>query len=128
MRELFNLHLPKENVDVTLKIQTPRILDNIVKKKNELLAKNSEMIDPTFVLTIMSGIDLVDGNKLNYAELERFVQNLSMKDTNLIIQRMDTINQGVGINTIITNHCDRCGYDYLSTFRITQEFFRPTED
>ena len=128
VRELFNLHLPKSDKDIVLKFQTPRMLDNIVKKKKELLAKNKEMLDPTFVLTVMNCIDLVDGDKLNFVELERFVQNLPMADTNLILQRADTINQKVGIDTIVGNHCDQCGYDYLSTFRITTEFFRPTVD
>lgn len=127
-RELFSLHLPKSDKDILLKVQTPRILDNIVKKKKEMLAKNKDMIDPTFVLTVMNCIDLVDGNKLNFVDLERFVQNLPMADTNLILQRMDTINQKVGIDTVVYNHCDQCGYDYLSTFRITTEFFRPSVD
>lgn len=104
------------------------MLDNVVKRKRELLAKHKDMLDPSLVLTVMSGIDLVDGNKLTRVELERFVQNLPMGDTNLILQRMDAINQKVGIDVVIGNHCDQCGYDYLSTFHSSKEFFRPSVD
>ena len=127
-RELFSLHLPKSDKDILLTYQTPRMLDNVVKRKRELLAKHKDMLDPSLVLTVMSGIDLVDGNKLTRVELERFVQNLPMGDTNLILQRMDAINQKVGIDVVIGNHCDQCGYDYLSTFHSSKEFFRPSVD
>ena len=124
--DLLSLHLPASDIDITLKFQTPRDLDNIVKKKKELLAKNKLMLDPTLTLTVMSGIDLVDGDKLNFVKLESFVQNLPMKDTNLILNRIDEINVKVGIDTTVYNHCSQCGYDYLSTFPITKEFFRPS--
>ena len=126
IKELFSLFLPKSNTNITLKVQTPRLLDDVVRKKKEMLAKNKDMIDPSFTLTLMSCIDLVDGNKLDKIKLERFVQNLPMYDANLIINRVDDINKKVGIDTVVYNHCDQCGYDYLSTFRITNEFFRPT--
>ena len=124
--DLLSLHLPIIDKDIVLKFQTPRELDNVVKKKREMLAKNKTMLDPTLMLTVMSGIDLVDGNKLNFVQLENFVQNLNMKDVNLILNRIDSINEKVGIDTTVYNRCSQCGYDYLSTFLITKEFFRPS--
>ena len=127
-KDLLFLHLPQCDKDVKLKLQTPRLLDSIQRKKEDLMAKNKEMPDPSLILTVESLIDTVDGRQLNNVELENFVQNLPMKDTNTIILRAEEINKKVGIDTTVIKTCENCGRTNLSTFRITSEFFGPTNN
>lgn len=126
--KLFELHLPQTNKDIKLKFQTPKMLDDIVIRKQEILKKNPTALDPTLLLTLQYAIDIVDGKKLNFVQLENFVQSLPMKDANLILQRSDKINRELGLDVYITTTCSQCGLDFVSTFRETQEFFRPTND
>ena len=126
MKELFTIHLPVYDVDVKLNYSTPRMLDRILERKQEILDKNPEALDPTFILTLQELIDKVDGQTLSRVKLEGFVQNMNMKDANLIIRQSDKINQGIGLDLNIVTKCSHCGLDYVSTFRETSEFLRPT--
>lgn len=127
-KDLLHIHLPQSDKDVKLRLQTPRLLDNIQRKKEDMLSKNKDMPDPSLVLTLQSLIETVDGRTLNNVELENFVQNLPMKDTNLILNTAEKINKKVGIDTTMFTTCESCGRTNLSTFRITSEFFGPTND
>lgn len=128
VKDLFEVRLPQTDKVVKLRLQTPRILDEINRKKTDLMSKNKEMIDPSFSLTLQSLIESVDGQILNPVQLEKFVQTMPMKDANLIVNTADKINKRVGIDTTIIHHCEDCGNTYVSTFRLTSEFFGPTTD
>ena len=51
-----------------------------------------------------------------------------MADTNKILQYGMKLNQEIGLKAIVENICSGCGVDYKVPFRITSEFFGPTED
>lgn len=127
--KLKEVQLPTSNKTVILKFQTPRILDNIAKRKKDLLKKNPEsLVDPSFLLTLMSVIDTVDDKKLNEVQLEKFVRNLPMRDANILLQKAIKLNESVGLKTDFECKCKHCGFEMTSSFRITPEFYGPTID
>ncbi len=122
----FNLILPDSHKNIKLKFHTPRDIDNITLRSSKLKKEFPEMeADPIYMLTLESMIDLVDNEKMNQAFLENWIKKLSMKDANVILQSANKLNEKVGIDTNITLHCDKCNNDVKTTFRITDEFFRP---
>ena len=122
----FEVDLPVTKKHIKLQMQTPRMLDDIDQKAKELNKKISGNLDSAFLYTIMSLIKQVDGKVLNKLELEEFVRKLPMKDTNYISQYAGKLNGKLGIDTTVDITCRICGTDYKSSFRNTQEFFRPT--
>lgn len=132
LKELCKVTLPMSNKVVEMKLVTPRSLDEIMIREKEIKRKSGkdsqEASSVSFLLTIMSLIKTVDGVVLNPAELETFVKNLPMKDTNILIRTSEKLNREVGLDTLITVKCNRCGHEILSSFRDTSEFFGPTID
>lgn len=127
--DLKKVELPISKKTVIIRFQTPRLLDNISKRKKELLKKNPEtLVDPSFLLTLMSVVDTVDDRKLNEVQLEKFIRNLPMRDANILLQKAIKLNESVGLKTDFDCKCKHCGYEMTSTFRITSEFFGPTVD
>lgn len=129
LEEYKKIRLPVSNKEVTIKIQTPRSLDEIALRTKELKRKMRELIyDPSLMVTLQSIIDTVDNKKMSVPELENFVKKLPMKDVTYIIQTAEKLNRGVGLNTDVVVTCGSCGYDAVTTFRLTSEFFGPTID
>lgn len=129
MDSLKTITLPRTKREVGLRIQTPRILDNIAKRKKELQKKSGDLdYDPTLSLTLMSMIDTIDGEKLDPGKLEKFVKTLPMMDANYLIQSSNKLNGKVGISTDLSVECKHCGKDIDTTFRYTSEFFGPEID
>lgn len=127
--ELLSFVLPVSKKEVTLKIQTPRILDAIEIKVKEFKKKNPEAtIDPRTLIKLQEMIDTVDGNKLSYIELENFINYLPARDANMILNRIEKINQMIGLDTALDVTCKQCGGDIKTFFRFGTEFFRPTID
>ena len=121
--------LPVTKKHIKLKMQTPRMLDDISVQSEELKKKSKNQVgDSAFLFTVQSVIDTVDGMKLDPIQMGDFVKNLPMGDTNYILAYSQKLNERVGLNNVLNNTCDICGLDYTSTFRTTQEFFRPTID
>ena len=121
--------LPQTKKKIVLKMQTPRIIDDITVKTNELKKKsNKSQGDPAFLFTLINLIDTVDGKKLDAIEREKFAVNLPMRDTNYIMKKAQKLVESFGIDTSITRTCPVCGLDYTGFFRITKEFFGPTID
>ena len=121
--------LPKSNKEIKIKMQTPRILDNIDYKVKDFKKKNPNVeYDMTPVITLQEMIELVDGKKLSYAELENFINNLSARDYNYINSKINTLNSLIGIEGKLTLNCKKCGGEILTFFRFGPEFFRPTTD
>ena len=119
--------LPKTGKHIKLKLQTPRMLDDIETRAKELRKKSPKNSgEPAFLLTIQSMIDEVDGQKLNFLQLEDSVSALPMLDAHYIIKYSEKLNSLIGIDTQVRDTCDVCGLDYDATFRITQEFFGPS--
>lgn len=121
--------LPRTQKKVTLKIQTPRMLDEIEKEVEDFKSKNPESdLDMNFLYTLKHSIEYVDGVHYDPIKMESFLRKLPMADTNVLIQKTVKINDKVGIDTSITEKCDSCGSLYDATFRINSEFFGPTID
>lgn len=129
LTELLSISLPVTGKIVGLRLQTPRSIDDTVIKRKELLQKNPLMeSDPTLLFTLETVIRTVDGEVLDKIRLERLIRQLPMKDTNEIINTVKKLNDNIGYNMSLKLKCSQCGLDYNSTFRISPEFFGPTED
>ena len=129
LEKYFELDLPRTKHHIRLKMQTPRMVDDVNIRAKDIRKKSPKMEgDPAFLLTVESMIDTVDGEKMDVVKKSEFVRHLPMLDTNYIISYAQKLNERVGVNTTLEHTCDVCGLDYQSTFRTTSEFFRPTID
>lgn len=129
---LFNKYsefvLPSTQKRIKLKLQTPRMIDTINFKSKEARRKNIEAGDPTFLLTVESLIDTIDGTKPEQFRIAPFIQKLPMMDTNYILKSATKLNNFFGLDSELLHTCNVCGLDYTSTFRTTSEFFGPSID
>lgn len=125
------IKLPVSQKTIELNIITPRILDAIEKDSARALKQskqNNATISNDFhvLYQLVHAIKTVDGVKLNAVEKETFCQKLVGRDFTAIINRLDALEEKVGLGATIQVHCNNCGYDMATSFRITSEFFRPT--
>lgn len=129
VEKYFDIELPVSKNRIRLRMQTPRILDDINVRVKEITSKRkSSSKDSAFLLNIESVIDTVDGSKLDVFKKSDFVKQLPMADINYILASMNKINELIGLDMTLSATCDFCGLDYDSPFRITPEFFRPSID
>lgn len=126
--DLLNITLPVTNKQILLKYQTPRDLDNITYKNKEMQRKHKSNLDFSLLYTLVSLIDKVDGQVVEPLALEEFVKKLPMKDVNFLLKSARKMNEKVGIDTSIIAKCSKCGYEAVTSFRQSSEFFGPTED
>lgn len=121
--------LPKTQKKIKLKMQTPRIVDDINERAKELKRKSRGTSgESAFLFTVESLIDTVNGDKLDPIKKEDFVRNLPMMDTNYILKSAQKLVESFGVDTVIKCECPVCGLDYNGSFRITSEFFGPSID
>lgn len=121
--------LPVTKKHITLRMQTPRILDAVNMKSKEFRSKNPNAPGETaFLFTLESLIDTVDGQKVESFQLTNFLRNLPMMDTNYILKSAQKLNNMFGLDGELLNTCSVCGLDYKSSFRTTSEFFGPSID
>lgn len=126
MLDLLNVHLPKSDVDVKLRFTTSRMIDEVEKRRKDILKQTPDALDPRYLVTLEYLIESVDGKVLSYVDKEKFVQNLPIKDANLIINRVAEFNKKIGLDITFTNECPVCKYVYLVPFQFGAEFFGPT--
>jgi hypothetical protein len=127
--ELIVINLPQSGKRIELKVQTPRIIEEIALKTKDIKKRMKDsVIDPSFLVTLQCIIKTVDGQVLNDVALDSFVRKLPMKDANILLQAARKLNGKVGLDTEVTAKCGSCGYDVVTTFRFTSEFFGPTID
>jgi hypothetical protein len=129
LHKYLEFELPKTKKRIKLRMQTPRILDDIIslsKERNQKTSNNGG--DSAFLFSIQNNIESVDGKRLDIVKIEDFIRSLPMIDTNTIIKKAEKLNESFGVKTDTTHHCSFCGLDYTVPFRITDEFFRPTID
>lgn len=121
--------LPVTKKEVRLVLQTPRIMDNIKERNDEILKKSKgKSGDSTLLLTIANLVDTLDGKKLDIVQKEEFARNLPMMDTNYIIKHAQKLVESFGLDTKLELSCPVCGLDYTTFFRVTSEFFGPSVD
>ena len=126
LAELLEVELPKRGNKVKLTLQTPRMLDRINTKIKEYRKKHKDSDEnPAILYTIMASIEEIDGETPNQFSLEEWIKNLPLADTNVLINRIDLINNQIGIDLDVESECRICGTEYLIPFRINQTFFRP---
>ena len=126
LEKYFEFDLPRSKYHIRIRMQTPRMLDDISIRAKEIRKKSPEIVgDPAFLLNIESMIESVNGKKVDPVKLPEFVKNLPMIDTNHILNMAQKLNERIGLNTKLDITCDLCGLDYESPFRIGQDFFRP---
>lgn len=129
VRELMTVKLPQSDKTVEIRIQTPRSIEEANTRTKDIKKKMKDLVyDPGFLVTIQSIIKTVDGQVLNPAALELFVRKMPMKDANILLQAAKKLNGKVGLDTEVLAKCGQCGYDVVTTFRFTSEFFGPTVD
>lgn len=127
--KLTEFTLPKTGKTIKIRMQTPRMIDEINSRAKELQKKSRNTAgDSAFLLTLQSLIDTVDGVKLDVIKKEDFVLKLPMMDTNYIIKHAQKLVESFGVNTALSKVCPICGLEYHSTFRVTSEFFGPSID
>lgn len=121
--------LPVTKKRIKLRMQTPRILDDIYTKTKDERRKNPGMTgDPAFLFTLEALIDEIDGRKPEQFKIVPFIQKLPMADTNYILKAAQKINNSFGLESSFMHVCPTCGLDYTSNFRTTSEFFGPSID
>lgn len=126
--QIIEFDLPKTNHHIRLRMQTPRMLDDIAVRATEIRKKSRNLVgDPAFSLSIESLIDTIDGKEPDRFLLSDWVMKLPMADTNRILQRATKLANAIGIDTTVQNICDVCGSDYGTKFVMTSEFFRPED-
>ena len=121
--------LPVSKQEVEKRFQTPRMIDKVTARKKDILKKNPRFEgDPALLLTVCSLIRTLDGKPQDPIKLEQKVRQMSMADTNKILQYGMKLNSKIGLQATIPNICSGCGVDYTTPFRLTSEFFGPTFD
>lgn len=119
--------LPVSKHNIKIRLQTPRTMDDITFKAKEERRKNPQSkVDATFLFTLESLIEEIDGARPESFRIRPFVQNLPMMDTNYILKSAQKLNQIFGLDMGLTHVCSVCGLDYNSSFRATSEFFGPS--
>lgn len=125
--ELSTIKLPKKGDTVTIKFQTPRMLDEIEAEIKELKRKfKSAEISFDLLVLLKNIINTVNGVKLTSSQLETYVNNLPALDMTKLVNAVDEINALVGIENDLTVICSKCGGEVPTFFRFGPEFFRPT--
>lgn len=119
--------LPKTNHEITLRVQTPRMLDVVQERIKEDRRRGSQ-IDNTLIYTVSSLIDTIDGKSLDVIKLNEWVSKLPMADVNTIVTYAEKLNSSIGVDTKLVVTCDICGLSYEANLKMTQEFFRPALD
>lgn len=123
------IKLPKSNFVIELNFQTPHDLDIITYKAKEMKKQKKNSIDYSILFTIMSLINKIDGREPpNQEVLMDFVMNLPARDVSYLLTKANELTTKVGIDSNIKVSCTNCGKSFDAPFRITSEFFGPTED
>ena len=125
--ELSPIKLPKKGDTVTLKFQTPRMLDEIEAEVKELKRKfKSAEVSFDLLVLLKNVINTVNGAKLTSSQLETYVNNLPAMDMTKLVNVIDEINALVGVKNDLIVTCSKCGGEVPTYFRFGSEFFRPT--
>lgn len=118
--------LPRSGHIVTLRMQTPRMLDDIEAKVSALRKKSPNYKgDPAFLLSLQSVIDTVDGEKLDIIKCEDFVRSLSTMDANYINQCSAKLSDSIGMESMVEVTCEICGVENRTRFQFNNEFWMP---
>lgn len=122
-----SFELPQTKQRVEIKFQTPRMLDTITEKTKEYLKKSkNKEVDTNILYTISTMIKTIDDEKPDPILIEEWVKELPMLDTQTILAYADRLNNSIGVQRVLDVECNICKLQYSSSFRLNNEFFRPT--
>lgn len=125
--EMRTFTLPVGGQEISIKLQTPRLLDTIDNKAKEMKRKAKQAeINFDIYAQLLNMIDTVDGKKMNQLDLEYFVNELPARDMNSILNHVNKLGGYIGLDTEIDLSCPHCGEEIVTFFRFGPEFFRPT--
>jgi hypothetical protein len=125
--ELSTIKLPKKGDTVTIKFQTPRILDEMEAEIKELKRKfKSAEVSFDLLVLLKNIVDTVNGTKLTSSQLETYINNLPALDMTKLVNAVDELNALIGIKNDLVVTCSKCGGEVPTYFRFGPEFFRPT--
>lgn len=128
-RNLCTFTLPVSGDVITIKGQTPHILDDISLKSKEMRRKaGTSVLDFETIAKLQNAIVSVNDRTPNSFEIETYVTRLAAKDLLKIEQQLNKVNQYLGIDTEIFLSCPKCSEEIHTFFRFGPEFFRPTLD
>ena len=129
VEKLKTFTLPKSGDVITLKFQTPRMVDQVVRERKDMKKRFPDLKgDPSILITLAINIESVNGKEMSRTALEEYLKKLGMMDINYITQMMDKLNASIGVDKLIEAKCDNCGNDIITLFRLTNEFFSPSLD
>lgn len=127
IKKYLNITLPRSKKNIELRLQTPRLLDEVNRKSKDLLKKSPNIKgEPAILFTLQSIIAKVDGEVMDPIKLESFVRHLPAADTNFILKSIEKID--LGVNPRLVCNCTQCGTEYNAILPITGEFFGPSID
>lgn len=125
--KMSKVSLPQTKTEIVFRMQTPRVIEDISTRKQEIMKKEGEdASDPTYILTLMAMIGTVNGEVMPEPKLETFVRHLPMKDANILTQKYEQFSDAIGLGNVCTVECPKCKEKVSTSFRVTTEFFRPT--
>lgn len=123
---LFTLTLPVSGDVITLKYQTPRMLDQLNRKVKDYKKRHKGSNEnATFLYAISMCIDTINGEDPGFA-IEQIVKDMELLDATAIVNRIDEINNAIGVDLDIIENCSLCGSGYHFPFRVNNTFFRPS--
>ena len=127
VKSLQTFTLQKSGHIITLNFLTPRMIETMeVKVKDMKRRYKNATIDFETLVRLLVNIDLVDGEKKSETEMENFITNLPALDLQTILNKIESLNQQVGLENILYLTCPKCGGELTTFFRFGPEFFRPT--
>ena len=119
--------LPTSGKTITLKHQSPRVIEETEAKVKEMQRKYKGVsINLETLCKLLCNIESVDGHRLNQYDLEEVVNNLSARDMQKILNQIDLLGQEFGIKNLMYVTCPQCHSEIPTFFRFGPEFFRPT--
>lgn len=121
--------LPRSKNHIKLRMQTPRILDDVSLEVKEFKKRHPQATgDSAFLFTLKSLIAEIDGKKPDPVNIETWIRNLPMADSNYLIKKAGKLADAIGLDLDLEITCPICGLAYKSPFRITSEFYGPEVD
>lgn len=126
LADLLEVTLPVTKKKIKLTMQTPRMLDRINTRVREHNKKRKNTNENTTVLyTLMACIEEIDDEPVDIGLMEQWLRDLPLADTNVLLYRIDEINNSLGIELDSAATCKVCGSTFIAPFRVNNSFFRP---
>lgn len=118
-----DVKLPLTKSSVHLKLITPRQLDLINMHAKEIALKNKD-INATYILTLTSRIQTINGQIMPEGLVEKFIQDLPMRDIKVLEKAIRNIRWGLVTDTL-THVCHKCGEAFTFSMPVGRDFFDP---